>query len=41
MRVCLCDGAWPCARTGRALFMAGMSLESIRADEFGPAVISG
>jgi len=25
----------------RALCMAGISLESIRADEFGPAVLSG
>ena len=29
------------ARMRRALFMAGMSLQSIQADEFAPAVISG
>jgi hypothetical protein len=33
--------AGPPARTRRALFMAGMSLPSIPADGFAPAVIPG
>jgi len=41
VRAYLCGGARTVARMRRALFMAGMSLQSIQADEFVPAVISG
>jgi hypothetical protein len=41
VRAYLCGGARSVARMHRALFMAGMSLRSIQADEFVPAVISG
>jgi len=41
VRAYLCGGGRPVARMRRALFMAGMSLRSIQADEFVPAVISG
>ena len=41
MRAYICGGGRSAARMRRALFMAGMSLRSIQADEFVPAVISG
>jgi CDP-4-dehydro-6-deoxyglucose reductase, E3 len=41
VRAYLCGGARSVARMRRALFMAGMSLRSIQADVFVPAVISG
>jgi hypothetical protein len=41
VRTYLCGGAGSVARMRRALFMAGMSLRSIQADAFVPAVVSG
>jgi hypothetical protein len=41
VRVRLCGAARSVARMRRALFMAGMPLQSIQTDEFVPAVISG
>jgi truncated hemoglobin YjbI len=41
VRAYLCGGAGSAARMRRALLMAGMSLRSIQADEFVPAVIPG
>lgn len=41
VRAYLCGGAGVGRRMRRALFLAGMSLQSIQADEFVPAVISG
>jgi hypothetical protein len=41
VRPYLCGGVRPIARMRRALFMAGMSLPSIQADEFVPTVIPG
>ena len=41
VRAYLCGGLRSVARMRRALFMAGMSLQSIQADAFVPAMISG
>ena len=41
VRAYLCGGVRSVARMRRALFMAGMSLQSIQADEFVPAATSG
>jgi hypothetical protein len=41
VRTRLCGAPRPVARMRRTLFMAGMSLQSIQADEFVPAAISG
>jgi hypothetical protein len=41
VRAYLCGGVRSVARMRRALFTAGMSLQSIQADEFVPGAISG
>jgi hypothetical protein len=41
VRAYLSGGLRSVARMRRALFMAGMSLQSIQADAFVPAMISG
>ena len=41
VRAYLCGGVRSVALMRRALFMAGMSVQSIQADAFAPTVISG